>query len=109
MRTRTVTALALALLTPAALFMLALLVRNFTPLPFQVAGAAQQIVAWYSARMWTLWVFLLALPISVLASVAATLRYKNHDLPHTRTGLLGAVALAAGGILTIVVLHMLAN
>ena len=109
MRTRIITALALALILPASLFMLALVVRNFTPLPLKVTSTAQQIVAWYAARMWTLWVFLLALPITVLVSGAATLRYKNRDLQHTWRGLLGAITLAAGGILAIVVLHMLAN
>jgi hypothetical protein len=109
MRTRAVTALALALIFPASLFMLALVVRNFTPLPLKVTSTAQQIVAWYAARMWTLWVFLLALPITVLVSGAATLRYKSRDLLHTWGGLLGAITLAAGGILAIVVLHMLAN
>jgi hypothetical protein len=109
MRTRAVTALALALIFPASLFMLALVVRNFTPLPLKVTSPAQQIVAWYAARMWTLWVFLLALPITVLVSGAATLRYKSRDLLHTWGGLLGAITLAAGGILAIVVLHMLAN
>jgi hypothetical protein len=109
MRTRTVAALTVALLIPASLFMLALLVRNFTPLPFKVTDAAQQIVAWYSARMWTLWVFLLALPTTVMASGAATLRYKNEDLPRIWRGLLAVVTLAAGGILAIVVLHMMAN
>src|ERR1700693_905659 len=104
MRTRTITALALALIFPAALFMLALVVRNFAPLPLTVTGAAQQIVAWYAARMWTLWVFLLALPITVLVSGAATLRYRNSNPRHTWRGLLGAITLAAGGILAIVVL-----
>jgi hypothetical protein len=109
MRTRTITALALALIFPASLFMLALVVRNFTPLPLKVTSTAQQIVDWYAARMWTLWVFLLALPITVLVSGAATLRYRNRDRLHTWRGLLGAITLAAGGILAIVVLHMLAN
>lgn len=109
MRTWTINTLALALIFPAALFMLALVVRNFTPLPLTVTSTAQQIVAWYAARMWTLWVFLLALPITVVVSGTATLRYKNRDLLHTWRGLLGAITLVAGGILTIVVLHMLAN
>jgi hypothetical protein len=109
MRTRAITTLALALIFPAALFMLALVVRDFTPQPLKVTNTAQQIVAWYAARMWTLWVFLLALPITVLVGGTATLRYKNRDFLHTWRGLLGAITLVAGGILTIVVLHMLAN
>jgi hypothetical protein len=109
MRARIIAALALTLLTPAMLFMFALLIRNFTPLPFKVTGAAQQIVSWYSARMWTLWMFLLALPVTVLACGAATLRHNNHGLSRTWRGLLGTATLAAGGILAIVILHMLAN
>jgi hypothetical protein len=62
--------------------------------------------------MWTLWVLLLALPFTVLVTGCATLRYNwNRELPHTARQLLAVAAttLAAGGILAIVVLHMLAN
>jgi hypothetical protein len=69
----------------------------------------QQIVAWYASRMWTLWVFLLALPVTVLVSGTAVLRYKNRELLRAPRLLLGTTTIAAGGILVIVVLHMLAN
>jgi len=108
MRIRTVAVLQLTLLLPAALFMLALAVRNLTP-AFEVTNIAQHVVAWYAARMWTLWVFLLAMPFTVLISGAAALWYKNRELVHVWKCLLGGTTAAAGGILLIVVLHMLAN
>jgi hypothetical protein len=109
MRIRTIAALELALIFPAGLFMLALAVRNLTPLPLEVTSTAQQVVAWYAARMWTLWVFLLALPFTVLVSGVAALWRTNRELGHAWRGLLRATTLAAGGILAIVVLHMMAN
>jgi hypothetical protein len=109
MRARVIAAVELTLIFPAALFMLALVVRTFPPIPSEVRAAAQQVVAWYASRMWTLWVFLLALPVTVLVSGAAVLRYKNRELLHAPRLLLGTTTLAAGGILVIVVLHMLAN
>jgi hypothetical protein len=109
MRIRIIGALELALIFPAGLFMFALAVRNLTPLPFEVTNTAQQVVTWYAARMWTLWVFLLALPFTVLVSGAAALWYTNHEPVHAWSGLLRATTLAAGGILAIVVLHIMAN
>ena len=122
MRTRIIAAMELALIFPAALFMTALVVRNLSPLPYESAHTAQQLVMWYAGRMWTLWVLLLALPFTVLVTGCATLRYNwNRELPHTARQLLAAIrahlatlfvaatTLAAGGILAIVVLHMLAN
>jgi hypothetical protein len=108
MRMRTIAALQLPLLLPAALFMLALAGRNLTP-AFEVTNIAQRVVAWYAARMWTLWVFLLAMPFTVLISGTAALWYKNRELVHVWKWLLGGTTVAAGGILVIVVLHMLAN
>jgi hypothetical protein len=79
---------------------------------------------WYAARMWSLWILLLALPITVLVTGgAALLRNWNRDtaLPSTARQLLAVIraqfamllvavaTLTAGGILLIVVLHMLAN
>jgi hypothetical protein len=121
MRTRIIAAIELALIFPAALFMTALVIRNLS-LPYEPAHTAQQLVMWYAGRMWTLWVLLLALPFIVLVTGCATLRYNwNRELLHTPRQLLAAIrvhlamlfvaatALAAGGILVIVVLHMLAN
>lgn len=124
MRTRTIAAIELALIFPAALFMTALVVRNLQPLQYEPAHAAQQLVMWYAGRIWTLWVLLLALPLTVLVTGCATLLHRwtcDIDLRHTAwqslaairahlaTLLVAATTLTAGGILAIVVLHMLAN
>ena len=121
MTTRFIAACEFVLLFPAALFMTALAVRE---VPYEPAHAAQQLVMWYAGRMWTLWVLLLALPLTVLVTGGVTLlRNWSRDaapLPtawpsiammraHLATLFVAAETLAAGGILAIVVLHMLAN
>lgn len=124
MRTRIVAALDLALLLPAALFMAALAVRSLGRVEFEPAHGAQEFVMWYARRMWTLWVLLLALPFTALLTGCATIFNRwNHD-PEFRASasrmlawvrsdipavLIVATTMAAGGILTIVVLHMAAN
>jgi hypothetical protein len=123
MKTRIVAVLEVLLLFPALLFMGALVVRNL-PLQYQLALGAQQLVMWYAARMWTLWVLLLALPLTVLVTGCATLLHSwSLDMvrPHSARQLLalvrshlatffvGATTLAAASILAIVILHMLAN
>ncbi len=62
MRTRAIAAIELVLILPAALSMTALVLRN---LP-QFEHGAQQLVMWYARRMWSLWVLLLGLPLTVL-------------------------------------------
>lgn len=114
----------LLLIFPAALFMTALVVRNLRLRQYEPAHTAQRIVMWYSGRMWTLWVLLLALPFAVLVTGCATLlRGRNRDLelpnpPHRSLAVLRtnpatlfvvATTLAAAAILVIVVLHMLTN
>lgn len=101
----------------------ALVVRNL-PLQYQPAHSAQQLVMWYAARMWTLWVLLLALPLTVLVTGCATLLHSwSVDMarPHSARQLLalvrshlatffvGVTTLAAASILAIVILHMLAD
>ena len=124
MRTRIVAIIDSLLLFPAALFMTALVLRDLQPLQYEPAHSAQQLVMWYAARMWTLWVLLLALPFTVLVTGCATLRHnwkRGGTGPHTArqslavvradiaTLFVAATTVAAGGILVIVVLHMLAN
>ena len=121
---RAVAATELLLIFPAALFMTALVVRNLRPLQYEPAHTAQRIVMWYAGRQWTLWVLLIALPFAVLVTGCATLlRSWNGDveLPHHARQTLAAIrahpmtlfvaaaTLTAGGVLVIVVLHMLAN
>src|ERR1019366_1559343 len=121
--TRFVAAMQLALIFPAALFMTAVLVGAGAAPQYDLARIAQRIVMWYSARMWTLWLLLLALPFAVLASGAVMLlRSWNRDVPHEArqslatvipaplaTLLVAGTTLTSAGILAIVVLHMLAN
>jgi hypothetical protein len=123
-QTRVVAATQLALIFPAALFMTAVLV-GAGDAQYGLARIAQQIVMWYSARMWTLWLLLLVLPFVVLLAGCATLlRSWNQDVerrPAARQSLTAMVpaplatlfvagmTLASAGILAIVVLHMLAH
>jgi len=122
--TRVVAAMQLALIFPAALFMTAVLVGAGSAPQYALARIAQRIVSWYSARVWTLWLLLLALPLAVLVSGWVTLRRSwnlDTELPlcarHSlamipaplATLLVAGTTLAAAAILAIVALHMLAN
>jgi hypothetical protein len=114
MRIRIGTAVALASIGPAAFFMSALIVRNLSSLQNEPARIAQQVVAWYAGRMWTLWVLLLGLPLAALATgcFVLTQNWNCHTdaMRFARQSLVtGLITIAAGGILAIVVLHMLAN
>jgi len=123
MRTRIIAVMELMLIFPAALFMIALALRNLQPLQYEPAHSAQQLVMWYAGRMWTLWVLLLGLPFTVLVSgCAALLLSWDRDIvppltarslamvrAHLATLFIAATTLIAGVILAIVVLHVLAN
>lgn len=114
----------LLLIFPAVLFMGALVVRNLSPLEGEPAHTAQQIVMWYAGRMWTLWVLLIALPLGVLVTGCITfgrtwsadaglLQGAKRTLAVIRANgamlVIALLTMTAGVILTIVVLHMLAN
>ena len=114
----------LLLIFPSVLFMSALVVRELQPLQNEPAHTAHQFVMWYGARMWTLWVLLIALPLAVLVTGCLTLVRNWRDdmklpqsLRHAFAAivadrgmlLVGAMTLMAGGILAIVALHMAAN
>lgn len=107
-RTRLVAALDVVLILPAALFMLCVFLRS----AFPPAEAAERLIVWYSGRVWTLWVLLLALPLAALVSGGATL-FTNGAWRLLReqfsTLLVAATTLAAAAILAIVVLHMAAH
>src|SRR5579864_5782293 len=70
---RSVVVAQLLLIFPSVLFMGALVVRELQPLQNEPAHTAQQLVMWYAARMWTLWVLLIALPFAVLVTGCVTL------------------------------------
>ena len=124
MRTRLIAALEFVLLSPAGIFMAALVVRSLQPLQPEPARSAQQLVMWYAGRMWTLWVLLLALPFTVMITGSAALLRawpRGTALPHTvrqsvafvrehlATLFVAATTLAAAVIAVIVVLHMAAD
>ncbi len=96
---------------PAALFMVALILRGMQPLQYEPAHAAQAIVLWYAGRTWTLWILLIALPVVVL--VSGVLTVFNEGLRHARTEtatrLIAIATLVAGAILVVVAVHMMMN
>ncbi len=121
---RLVAASQVLLIFPAILFMGSLVVRNLSPLQNEPAHTAQQIVTWYAGRLWTLWALLIALPLGVLVTgciMFARTWTRDIRLPQAAQQMLAAIhadramlivavmTLTAGAILTIVVLHMLAN
>jgi hypothetical protein len=121
---RTIAVTELLLVSPAALFMTALFVRNWQPLTYEPARSAQRIVMWYAARPWTLWVLLRALPFAVLVIGCTALAHDWHDdaglretarrtfadvRTHFATVLVALATLAAAGILAIVALHALTD
>jgi hypothetical protein len=122
--TRIIAAIQLVLVIPAALFMTAVLVNAGDSPKYDLARLAQRIVIWYSGRMWTLWLLLLALPCVVLIAGCATLlgTWKRDvevlyssgrslttiQAPLATLGIVGTT-LASAAILAIVMLHMLAN
>jgi uncharacterized protein YceK len=121
---RTLAAAHLLLISPALLFLVAVIVQRLQPLQREPAHTAQQIVLWYAERMWTLWILLLALPLSVLISgcislmkdssgsaQAASLAQKALAALHpsgARTSV-AVTTVTAAVIVGIVILHMLAN
>ena len=101
-------ALQFLLILPAAFFMFAVFARG----AFAPADGATQVVHWFEARMWTLWVLLLALPCAAFVAGAATLLRSETTAvlrAHFGTLCVAAMQVAAAGILAIVVLHMAAN
>jgi len=114
----------LVLIIPAALFMTAVLVTAGDTPKYDLARLAQRIDIWYSGRIWTLWLLLLALPCIVLIAGCATLLATwKHDVevlhssgrslatiqaPLATLGVVGTT-FASAAILAIVMLHMLAN
>src|SRR5690242_15446627 len=57
------------LILPAIVFLGSVVARDLQPLK----PAAERVVMWYAARMWTLWMLLLALPFTVFVTGCVTL------------------------------------
>jgi hypothetical protein len=122
---RTIAAMELLLVFPAALFMIALFARNLQPAQYEPAHTAQRLVDWFSARPHLgLDVFLIALPFAALVIGCATvllgwrsdaglrqaaLQTLAAIRAHLATLLIAGATLTAGGILAIVAMHMLTD
>jgi hypothetical protein len=119
---RTLAAAHLLLISPSLLFLVAVIIQRLHP--SQPAQTAQHIVTWYAERMWTLWILLLALPLSVLISGSISLLrdWSGSTQVATFAQKTVAVLLPAGArtsiavttatsavIVGIVILHMLAD
>ena len=122
---RSIAALELLLVFPAALFMGSLFLRQIQPQQFQPAHTAQTIVEWYAARpALGLHIFLVALPLAALFIGSATLLRnwsRDADLrrgtldmlaflrTHLATLLVTMAAVGAACILAIVALHVITD
>ena len=122
---RSLAALEITLLLPAVLFMTALFLRSIQPTQLQPSHAAQQIVDWYAARPHLgLWILLIALPITVLASGVIWLSHQWTTTPdlrqamrtlfailraHASVLLVAAASLTSVGILAIVAMHLMTD
>jgi len=121
---RIIAAIQLVVIFPGALFLTAVVARDLQLLQYEPAHIAQEIITWYSDRHWTLWALLIGLPFAALLNGGIVLLRNSNDgtdegqiveqtfavirtqLP---TQIIAATTLAAGLILTVVILHMLAN
>jgi hypothetical protein len=122
--TRLVAGLQLAFVFPAALFLTSVLVAAGDARQYDLALVAHRIVNWYSGRMWTLWLLLIALPFVVLVTGCATLRRSwNYSVEFPQparqslatipaplaTLFVAGTTMISAAILAIVALHMAAN
>ena len=121
---RALAAAHLLLISPAVLFLVAVIVERLQSLQTKPVHTAQHIVMWYAERMWTLWILLLSLPLLVLISGCISLLRDSSGSAHVdslpRKVLAGlhpagartsvaVTTVTAAVIVAVVVLHMLAN
>jgi len=93
------------LLLPAELFMAALGLRTIP----MFRPHAQEVVTLYADRVWTLWVFLLAFPLCVVAAGALSIASSRSAATAMASRAVAAMTAIALAILAIVMVHMLAN
>jgi hypothetical protein len=106
---RLVASLQAALIFPAILFLTAVLVGTGDPPQYELARVAHGIVGWYAARIWTLWLLLLLLPLAVLTAGCVALLGNRDRSVEFPTVFIAGTTFTAVGVLAVVVLHMLAN
>jgi len=107
----------LLLMLPSVLFMAALVMRVLRPAQDEPAYTAQRIIMWYAARMWTLWVLLLALPLAAVVTGLFTLLRRSQAMQEALAAIYGnrsmqliaATTVMGATVLVIVILHMAAN
>ena len=122
---RALAAVQLLLVFPAALFITGAVVRGLQPIQYEPARTAQRIVDWYAG--WTragLSVMLIALPLVVLLCGCLSLgRSWNRDVElraavartvaavraHFATVVVAIATVGAGGILVVVVGHLITD
>lgn len=121
----TLAAAELLLIFPAVLFMGSLFVRELQPRQYEPAHTAQRIVDWFAARPHLgLWIMLIALPLTVLATGSLTVvRDWNNNAElrqatrqsftairtHLATLFVLVATLTAAVVLAIVALHMITD
>jgi hypothetical protein len=121
----TIVVIELLLILPAALFMIALLVRNLQPPQSEPAHTAWCLVDWYSTHLILgLYLFLVAMPLAAFLVGSSTLflgwhrdaEFRKAALatfnavrPYLADLVISAATLMAGFFLAIVALHMMTN
>ena len=112
---RVIAALELVLIFPAALFLIAVVARHIE----LIGPPARQIALWYAYRFWTLWVFMITLPLAALLVGCVTLLMNDGSGERQTIGqrlaairksfpklIIALSTLAAAVILVIVAVHM---
>jgi len=120
---RSVAALELLLLSPAAFFMAGLVLLRLQPRQYEPTHSVYPVLMWYTGRQWTLWVLLVALPLVVLITGGLALRSWTGGIEarsaarrllvairtNVATLFVAATTLTAGAILAVVAAHILRN
>lgn len=109
-QTRLVAVIQFALILPAAVFLASVFVGIGDPPQYELARVARQIVGLFAGRVWTLWVFLLGLPlVALVAGAAALLQRRDAGAPSPAVLFVAWATGTAASIVAVVALHMAAN
>ncbi len=121
---RGIAAAELVLVAPAAVFMVALLLRGVRTHADEPSFTAGQIMEWYTSRPWTTWILLASMPLAAFVGGVAVLvhswrKYADLRQAATRTMdairayastlLVGVATLVAAAVLVIVVVHAMVS